>query len=123
VVGGADEVDDGAEGWTSADEDGKPHSTHSRAPSRATTRPALARPTSRASKPRQPTCSTPRARSGSVSSSVKKQEDDEFGFEVLYQSPLRSAPSAKTGPSSEGDGASEELRVAMERVRKAYGLR
>ncbi|CAE6530348.1 unnamed protein product [Rhizoctonia solani] len=124
VVVDGDEEDDGRGGWTSADEDGKPKSAHSRAPSRAVTRPVLARPASRASKPRQSTCSIPRARSGSVSgsSSVKKHEEDEFGIEVLYQSPLRSAPSAKVGPSNEGDGTSEELRVAMERVRKAYGL-
>ncbi|CAE6479110.1 unnamed protein product [Rhizoctonia solani] len=122
VVGGSDEVDDGAEGWTSADEDGKPKSAHSRAQSRATTRPVLARSTSRASKPRHSTSSISRARSGSVSgsSSVKKGEDDEFGIEVLYQSPLRSA---QPRAGNEDDGTSEELRVAMERVRKAYGLR
>ncbi|KAJ1306866.1 hypothetical protein OPQ81_007851 [Rhizoctonia solani] len=125
VVGGADEVDDGAEGWTSADEDGKAESTLSRAQSRATTRPALARSTSRASKPRQSTSSTSHVRSGSISgsSSVKKAEDDEYGIEVLYQSPLRSAQSTKTGSSINSNGESEELRVAMERVRKAYGLR
>ncbi|KAH7335221.1 hypothetical protein B0J17DRAFT_719771 [Rhizoctonia solani] len=122
VVGGADEVDDGAEGWASADEDGEPKFSHSRAQSRATTRPVLARSTSRASKPRHSNSSISRARSGSVSgsSSVKKGEGDDFGIEVLYQSPLRSAPS-KAG--NEDDGTSEELRVAMERVRKAYGLR
>ncbi|CAE6434091.1 unnamed protein product [Rhizoctonia solani] len=125
VVGGADEVDDGAEGWTSADEDGNPKSTLSRAQSRATTRPALGRSTSRASKPRHSNSSTSRARSGSISgsSSVKKYEGDDFGIEVLYQTPVRSAPSAKTGPSIDEDGTSEELRIAMERVRKAYGLR
>ncbi|CAE6426272.1 unnamed protein product [Rhizoctonia solani] len=122
VVGGADEVDDGAEGWTSADEDGKPKSTHSRAQSRATTRPVLGRSTSRASKPRHSTSSTSRARSGSVSgsSSVKKYEDDDFGIEVLYQSPIRPAPTT-TGFRNE-DGTSEQLHIAMERVRKAYGL-
>jgi len=54
---------------------------------------------------------------------VRKFDDreDEHGFEVLYQTPLRSAPSTKT--SFNDDGTSEELRVAMERVRKAYGLR
>ncbi|KAF8705561.1 hypothetical protein RHS03_05357, partial [Rhizoctonia solani] len=122
VVGGADEVDDGAEGWTSADEDGKPKSAHSRAQSRATTRPVLGRSTSRTSKPRHSNSSTSHARSGSASgsSSVKKYEDDEFGIEVLYQSPIRSAPSA-TGFRNE-DGTSEQLQIAMERVRKAYGL-
>ncbi|KAF8757955.1 hypothetical protein RHS01_03226 [Rhizoctonia solani] len=122
VVGGADDVDDGAEGWTSADEDGKPKSAHSRAQSRATTRPVLGRSTSRTSKPRHSNSSTSHARSGSASgsSSDKKYEDDEFGIEVLYQSPIRSAPSA-TGFRNE-DGTSEQLQIAMERVRKAYGL-
>ncbi|CUA78096.1 hypothetical protein RSOLAG22IIIB_02713 [Rhizoctonia solani] len=123
LVASDEEYDGGAEGWTSADEDGKPNSARSRAHSRATTRPVLARPTSRASKPRQSTSSVSRARSGSVSgpSSVKKHEDDEFGIEVLYQSPLHPAP-FKTMPNSE-DGESEQLRVAMERVRSAYGFR
>ncbi|KAG8679893.1 hypothetical protein FRC08_016672 [Ceratobasidium sp. 394] len=121
VVGGADDVDDGAEGW-----DDEPvavasqaHSSAGSGGTRAATRtPILGRSSSRASG--APRRKGPRASSGSVSgSSIRKYDGDEFGFEVLYQSPLKSAPSTKT---SFDDGESEELKVAMERVRKAYKL-
>ncbi|QRV88925.1 hypothetical protein RhiJN_16943 [Ceratobasidium sp. AG-Ba] len=126
VVGGADDADDGCDGWDDAEPGAvasRAHSsTGSGTTSRTTTRtPVLGRSSSRASGASRR--KVPRASSGSISgSSMRKQgEDDDLGFEVLYQSPMRSAPSTKT--SFDDDGTSEELRVAMERVRKAYGLR
>ncbi|KAG8748381.1 hypothetical protein FRC10_005928 [Ceratobasidium sp. 414] len=121
VVGGSDDVDDGAEGWddepAAAASQAHP-STGSGATHAATRTPILGRSSSRASGTSRR--KGPRASSGSVSSSsIRKHDDDGLGLEVLYQSPLRSAPSTKT---SFDNGESEELRVAMERVRKAYGL-
>ncbi|KAG8707414.1 hypothetical protein FRC09_001838 [Ceratobasidium sp. 395] len=124
VVGGSDDVDDGADGW---DDDVVPDTAASQAHSSAgsgVTRqnsrtPILGRSSSRASGTSRR--KAPRVSSGSVSNcSVLKYDDDELGFEVLYQSPLKSAPSTR---ASFDDGTSDELRVAMDRVRKAYGLR
>lgn len=126
VVGGADEVDDGAEGWEEDEPVVTPSRAYSTTSSGATRTvprvPALGRSTSRTSNVARLKNSHQRSSSGC---STRKPEDyeDEHGFEVLYQTPLRSAPAAKTTFSSTDDGASEELRVAMERVRKAYGLK
>jgi len=121
VVGGPDDVDDGAEGWDDepAAAASQGHSSTGSGVTHAATRaPILGRSSSRASGTSRR--KGPRASSGSVSSSsIRKYDDDGLGLEVLYQSPLRSAPSTKT---SFDNGESEELRVAMERVRKAYGL-
>lgn len=127
VVGGADEADDGAEGWEEDEPVVTPsraYSTTSSGATRTVPRPAtgLGRSTSRASMVSR--LKNSRQRSSSGASGRKADDyDDEHGFEVLYQTPLKSAPAAKTTFSSADDGTSEELRVAMERVRKAYGLR
>ncbi|KAF8605994.1 hypothetical protein BDV93DRAFT_521318, partial [Ceratobasidium sp. AG-I] len=126
VVGGADEADDGADGWEEDEPVVTPSRAYSTASSGATrtvARPAtgLGRSTSRTSNVAR--VKNPHQRSSS-GASMRKAEDyeDEHGFEVLYQTPLRSAPATKTTFTSTDDGTSEELRVAMERVRKAYGL-
>ncbi|KAG9124406.1 hypothetical protein FRC07_011735 [Ceratobasidium sp. 392] len=118
VVGGADDVDDGADGWDDDEPASQAHSSNdSRATRGASRTPILGRSSSRASGTSRR--KVPRMSSGSMSS-ARKHDEDELGFEVLYQSPLKSAPSTKT---SFDDGTSEELRVAMDRVRKAYGLK
>jgi len=126
VVGGADEMDDGAEDWEEDEPVVTPSRAYSTASSGATRTaprvPGLGRSSSRASTVAR--LKTPHQRSTSGCSTRKVEDyEDEHGFEVLYQTPLRSAPATKTTFTTADDGTSEELRVAMERVRKAYGLR